>query len=244
MKTHPISLVVKDQPLLGEDYFYAVYDKYKLQKSSTDYDFPDMITKQQIPKGEYEFKERDGNSELWYNAGNNKVIVVVRKNNWFPESITFFAYLFGLLIVLVLIQHFSYLVLKTHFKWNEIKKVFRFNIRTQIQTIIVGVSVISFLVIGVATISFFVNRFNVNNEEKLRSTAQIVVNEIDPLVKDNKEYINRQMIDQDLAQKIIQIAQSYNADINFFDINGSCGFLRTSLWAQHSAHAGRKCYQL
>jgi len=213
--------LVKDQPLLGEDYFYAVYDKYKLQKSSTDYDFPDMITKQQIPKGEYEFKERDGNSELWYNAGNNKVIVVVRKNNWFPESITFFAYLFGLLIVLVLIQHFSYLVLKTHFKWNEIKKVFRFNIRTQIQTIIVGVSVISFLVIGVATISFFVNRFNVNNEEKLRSTAQIVVNEIDPLVKDNKEYINRQMIDQDLAQKIIQIAQSYNADINFFDINGN-----------------------
>lgn len=213
--------LLKDQPLLGEDYFYAVYDKLKLQKSSTDYDFPSMISKQEMPKGEYEFKERDGNSELWYNAGNNKVIIVVRKNNWFPESITFFAYLFGLLIVLVLVQHFSYLVLKTHFKWNEIKKVFRFNIRTQIQTIIVGVSVISFLVIGVATISFFVNRFNVNNEEKLRSTAQIVVKEIEPLIKNNTEYLSRQNADAAFAQKIVQIAQSYNTDINFFDVNGN-----------------------
>jgi two-component system nitrogen regulation sensor histidine kinase NtrY len=213
--------LVKDQPLLGEDYFYAVYDKYNLQKSSTDYDFPDMITKPQVPKGEYEFKERDGNSELWYNAGNNKVIVVVRKNNWFPESITFFAYLFGILIILVLVQHFSYLVLKTHFKWNEIKKVFRFNIRTQIQTIIVGVSVISFLVIGAATISFFVNRFNVNNEEKLRSTAQIVVKEIEPIIKNNNGIINGQIQSSLFGQQIIKIAQSYNTDINFFDINGN-----------------------
>lgn len=214
--------LTKNQPLVGDDYLYAIYDNYRLKKSSGNYDFPDVIDKQIMKHQQYLYRERERNNELWYNAGNNKIVIVARKNDWFPESITFFAYLFGILIIVVLLQHFSYLVLRTHFKWDEIKRVFRFNIRTQIQTIIVTVSVISFLVIGVATISFFISRFNLNNEEKLRNNAQIIVTEIVQLLKskDSTGVFNH-TLDLATEQKIVEIGEMHNTDINFFDVNGN-----------------------
>lgn len=218
--------LIKDKPLISEDYLYAIYDNYRLSKSSGNYDFSDVIDTKRMKSKQYDYVERENNTELWYNAGNNKIVVVARKNDWFPESITFFAYLFGILIIVVLLQHFSFLILKTHFRWDEIKKIFRFNIRTQIQTIIVTVSVISFLVIGIATISFFISRFHLNNDEKLRATAQIIVNEIRPLLrveKDTTSSFDTINSDPDLQteQKVVQMGELHNTDINFFDINGN-----------------------
>ena len=215
--------LVNDVSNLGQDYALAIYQNNRLIKSTSNYSFRDAIYAKDLPKFEHEFRENKDYSELWYKAGGNKVIVLVRKNNWFPESITFFAYLFGLLIVLILLQHFGQLILQTHFKWNKIKRVFRFNIRTQIQVIIVTVSVISFIVIGIATISFFIIRFNRNNDEKLRTTGHILVNEIERLNRDrsitNNMFINYEM--NDLEKRILEIAEIHNIDVNLFDPFGN-----------------------
>ncbi|HEY6977160.1 MAG TPA: HAMP domain-containing sensor histidine kinase [Chitinophagaceae bacterium] len=215
--------LVNDVSNLGQDYALAIYQNNRLIKSTSNYSFRDVIASKDLPQFEHEFRDNKDYSELWYKAAGNKVIIVARKNNWFPESVTFFAYLFGLLVVLVLIQHFGHLILKTHFKWDKIKKVFRFNIRTQIQVIIVTVSVISFIVIGIATISFFIIRFHRNNDEKLRTTAQILVNEIEKLNKDhgvvNNMFTGWDM--NDLEKRILEIAEIHNTDINFFDAAGN-----------------------
>ena len=210
----------------GNKYPYAVYDKFNLVKKVGNYNFTDTISKKDVPKFETYFIEKDGYSELWYNSSSNKVIMVPKKDNWLEESVTFFAYIFGLFIILSLIQHFGGLVFKTRFRWPEIKKIFRFNIRTQIQAIIVMVTLLSFIIIGITTISFFIYRFNNSNDEKLRTNAQIMENEIEGLVKNRIVYsdmFNVSNIDLklELEKSVIQIAETHNTDINFFDLGGN-----------------------
>lgn len=218
--------LVNDFAEISSDYAYAIYIKNDLTRSTGNFNFSDTITNLEIPKFGQEFRKKNDYSELWYNGGDNKVIVVVKKSNWFSESVTFFAYLFGILIVLILIQYFLSKIIKTHFKWGEIQKIFRFNIRTQIQLIIVVVSIISFVVIGITTITFFVNRFKRSNEEKLRSTSQIIVNEIEQLQRNfytvsDSIFYNNFDINTELQNKIIQIAETHNTNINYFDVLGN-----------------------
>ena len=221
-----IKQLMPKNEISDRDYPYAIYNKNHLVKSAGNYNFKDTIFKKDLPRFELEFKENDGDSELWYNTTDNKLIIVARKDKWFAESVTFFAYLFGLFIILVLIQHFGHLIFKTRFNWTEIKKIFRFNIRTQIQTIIVSVTLISFVVIGFVTISFFYKSFNESNEEKLKNNARIMVNEIERLAKDRVVYsdmfnLSKLDINLDLEKRIVEIAETHNTDINFFDVSGN-----------------------
>lgn len=218
--------LVNDISNISSDYAYAVYNKNALVRSTGNFNFSDTITTGEIPKFGQEFRKKNDYSELWYNGGGNKVIVVVKKSNWFSESITFFAYLFGILIVLILLQHFLTRIIKTNFQWTEIQKVFRFNIRTQIQTIIVVVSITSFMVIGITTITFFINRFKRSNEDKLRTTSQTIVNEIERLqrnfytVSDSANFSSFD-VNTELQNEIIQIAEAHNTNLNYFDVSGN-----------------------
>ncbi|HRI20539.1 MAG TPA: HAMP domain-containing sensor histidine kinase [Panacibacter sp.] len=226
LKPQLIRKLIPDNESSGSDYPYAVYNKNLLVKSSGNYNFMDTVYKKDLPKFESEFKDNNGYSELWYNTTGNKLIIIARKDNWFAESVAFFAYLFGIFIILVLIQHFGHLIFKTRFNWAEIKKIFRFNIRTQIQTIIVSVTFISFVVIGVVTIQFFVTSFNSGNEQKLRSNTRIMVNEIERLAKDRVVYsdmfnLSNLDLNLELEKQIVQIAETHNTDINFFDVSGN-----------------------
>lgn len=218
--------LTNDKPLIAEDYAYAIYNNNHLIRSTSNYSFSDSIPMKQLPDKEFTYKDTKGYTELWYNAPGDYMIIVAKKDNWFTEAVTFFAYLFGLFIILVLIQYFGQLIVRTHFRMEEMKKIFRFNIRTQIQTIIVVVSVISFIVIGIATISFFIVRFKNNNEEMLRNTAQVIQNEIEQLTGRNfvaSDIGNLKNIDlnYELEQRIVEIAQAHNTNINFFDVDGN-----------------------
>ncbi|MEP6846421.1 MAG: HAMP domain-containing sensor histidine kinase, partial [Panacibacter sp.] len=218
--------LIKDESLVGKDYAYAVYNNYNLIKSSGNYNFSDSITIKEVPKFGDEYIQREGTTELWHKTADNRVVVVARKNIWGKEAVTFFAYLFGILIILIAIQHFGGLVFKTHFKWPELQKIFRFNIRAQIQAIIISVSIISFIIIGVAIISFFTASFKSNNEKKLMATSESIVQEIRQLSDDRftaNDIVNIDKIDlkQALLQKILDIGIVHNTDINLFDINGN-----------------------
>lgn len=214
------------QYITGSSYDHAIYKNNRLIESTNNYAFTDTLPVQKRNRlNEFSYVEKNGYSELWYYPTSDRVIIVVRENNWFAEAVTFFAYLFGIFIVLVLLQHFGFLILETHFRMHEIKKVFRFNFRTQIQVIIVTVSIISFIVIGIATISFFINRFEKNNEDTLRNASSIIVNEIESLVKNgvlaqgftNNGDESRRL---ELQRLINEISQIHRNDINLYDVSG------------------------
>ncbi len=138
---------------------YAVYNKGELINSAGDYNFLSHIPKSRLLKQEYRDEKKGEYTELWYNAGNNKMVIIVRSGSLFFEAITLFAYLFGsFLFIVVLLQSGDFLV-RFKFRFRRLRAGFKLNIRHQIQGAIIFISIFSFLVIGIATISFYINRF-------------------------------------------------------------------------------------
>ena len=207
-------------------YFFGVYDNRKLISPFTGFDFPDSITVAQVPKTGYAFIDTLRSSQLWYNAGNSKLLVIARRNDGFDNFITLFSYLFVLFILLSFILHNSrHLTQERNTKFS-FRNLFRFNIRTQIQTTIIGVSIASFLIIGAATISFFIFRFKKNTTNQLINTSQIIANEIQESLRfeitniDTGSNITEFNDDGEFETKIASIASIHNIDINLYTKNG------------------------
>lgn len=211
---------------LNTNYAYAVYSKGKLINSFNDYGFSSALAAMDMPRLEYEERVKGDYSELWYNAGHNKVVVVVKKNDRFVETVTLFAYLFCVFLAVVVLFHIASFMISVQFKWNSIKEIFHFNIRTQIHIIIIFVSLFSFVVIGIATISFFIVRFDRNNEQRLTKAIQLMASEMstirDKYVDDDIPTLNYLgSTGGDLERKIIEISEIHNVDVNVYDANGN-----------------------
>ena len=102
--------------------------------------------------------------------------------------------------------------------------MFQFKIKSQIQSTIIFISVVSFLVIGVTTITFFISRFNLNNEERLTRAIQVMANEINSRTT-SRESIEMQSnpggFGNELQQVIADISEQHNADINYYSTGGN-----------------------
>ncbi|MEP6465536.1 MAG: HAMP domain-containing sensor histidine kinase [Parafilimonas sp.] len=212
--------------LTENGYVFGMYDNRKLVSAFTGFNFSDSVNTNQIPTTGYYFKDSVGYNELWYNAGSGKLLVIVKRNNWFFNFITLFSYLFVLFIFLAFAVHTSRNQLNNPDRKFSFKNLFRFNIRTQIQTTIVGVSIASFLIIGVATISFFILRFKNGTTNQLINTSQVISNEIQQALKfeivtGDILNINDATANNDFEKKIVDIATIHNADVNLYAKNGS-----------------------
>ncbi len=217
----------KDNPSdIDLNYAYAIYNKGTIINNFGDYNFVSRIPKQQYPKQDYIEKKAGQYSELWYNAGNNKLVIVVKGGSLFIASITLFAYLLGsFLFLVVLLQIIEYLMW-SRFSWKRIRSGFTFNIRTQIQSTIIFISIFSFLVIGIATISFYIKRFSETNRERLVKTIQIMSNEIESQIQSHTIFDDVVKIydlgaSNELERRINEISEIHNIDINFYDLAGN-----------------------
>ena len=200
---------------VDKGYALAIYNKRRLVSSFAGFNFADSVSQSQLPTLKYYFLDSLGYSQLWYNASNDKLIIIAKRDNLLFNFITLFAYLFVLFIVLAFVVHESKRMLEEPAPKFTLRKIFRFNIRTQVQTTIIGLSIFSFLVIGIATISFFIYRFNKNTTTQLISSSQIISNEI-------KQVLNSDVgSEADFEKRITDIAAMHNTDINFYDKSGN-----------------------
>lgn len=209
------------------NYSIAYYEKQRLFKTSNnEFNFPDTLYAGQLPKFGDTLIYKDGYSQYWYNTGGNKIIVVVKKSDGLLTAFTIFSYLFCLFIALVIFLYYSNLLFKTGFRWGNMKQVFSFNIRTQIQATLISVSIFSFIVIGIITISFFVVSFNKDSSDKLTHTANVIKSEIEeaekkPDFNENGPPDINTGFSQALKQRIKEIAGMQNADVNLYDRQGN-----------------------
>lgn len=209
---------------LNTNYAYAVYNKGRLINHFNTYNFPSQLPYNQVPEFAFSHRVVGDYSELWFNSGGNKAVLVVRKNTWLIESVTLFAYLFCSFLCILLLFHLGGYVVRSHFQWKVLAKTFRLNIRSQIQATIIFLSVFSFIVIGMATISFFILRFHQNNEERLTKSIQVMANEVNNKmnsllafddVPDNAGVRTR------LERSIADISDLHNVDINYYNLDGT-----------------------
>jgi two-component system nitrogen regulation sensor histidine kinase NtrY len=207
-------------------YAYAVYNNGELITNVNDYPFPRSLNSEEAAFSDHVFRNKDGYSELWFKQGPERIVVITRKTNALLESITLFAYLFCAFLALVGFFQLLSVALRSGFRWSNFKDLWQLNIRKQIFTTIIFISIFSFFIIGAATIIFFINRYNRNNQDRLSRIIQVISNEInnriDVSMMNQSDFARYDSLGTDrLATAIAGIAEIHNVDVNLYNTSGS-----------------------
>jgi len=207
-------------------YSYAIYSDNQLVTYYNNYPFPTELNDSLIPKKDFVQRKSNGYDELWHTVSDDKIIVIAKKDNLLIEAITLFSYLFSAFLILVALFWVSSVLIQTRLHWMQLKEFLQLNIRTQIQTTIIFVSLFLFLVIGVSTIFFLINRYNRNNQDRLSASLKVISGEIGNrlLSFQSATHVSnpvKQMPREDLDKIVNNVAEIHNAEINLYDVNGS-----------------------
>ncbi len=206
-------------------YAFATYSNWKLVTSHNDYAFPSVINKKDFTQ-QISFVKKKNHSELWYYAGADKIVVIVKENSLSIESITLFSYFFCSFLIITALFWIINVIVRSGFNSKKFRTYWQLSIRNQIHGTIIFVSVVSFFVIGFATILFFISRYENNNREKLSRTIRIMENEVknsisngwmmqDSLGMDNNKNA------QKFEEIISRISEIHGIDVNLYDLDGN-----------------------
>ena len=162
----------------SNDYSYAVYEKGKLIYSHNDYAFSSRYQDKYFAGRTFLIDTKNLHNELWYNAGADKYVVLVKENKILIELITLFSYLFCAFLILSSLSWFVSILVKSKFNTTYLKRKFQLTIKQQVHGTIIFFSIFSFLIIGIATILFFIDRYESNNKETLSRTIKNIEDEV------------------------------------------------------------------
>ena len=206
--------------------YYAIYNKLELISDNNDYPFSTHLTEEQIPKADFVHVRKRVYDELWHRFSDDSFVVVVKRDNSAVEDITLFAYLFSAFLFLVALFRLAALLIWSRLHWSQLKTYWQMNIRSQIHTTIIFISLFSFFIIGVATIVFFINRYDRNNRDRLSKAMQVMVSEVQNKLAGQVIYGDEWKLYypgamNELQKMIEQVAQVHSTDINVYDLNGN-----------------------
>ena len=207
------------------DYSYAVYSDLELYDHRNSYEFPTRLRAEDVPRHR-SIQKKNGYNLLWYNEGENKIVIFAKKDNTLLESVTLFAYLFSTFIVLAILYRIFALLVHSKWRWRTFIQQWQLNIRSQIYITIVLISLFSFLVIGLATVIFFYNRYEKNTQERLSKAIQIMANDIQNKIRGQREF--NEMInaynsgaDNQLEKLLNDVAEIHGTEVNLYDLEGN-----------------------
>ncbi len=204
---------------------FAVYRAGRLVEYYNEYQFPTILSPEQLPKLEFEQRKQNGFDELWYKS-TDKVVVMVRKDSYIIEGMTLFSYLFTTFLILLSVFRIFSVLIQTRLRWHLVKQFFQVNLRSQIHGTFIFITLISIFVISVATIFFFINRYKRNNIERLSKAIQIMNNQVQTeIVKgetfDDMLKFYETQNDDELGKMVRRVAEIHGTDINFYDLAGN-----------------------
>jgi signal transduction histidine kinase len=205
-------------------YSHAVYENRQLKSAMDKYPFATTLAESEIPQEDFERRQNGDYDELWYKS-DNKVVVIARKKETFIEAITLFSYIFCAFLFLVALVQLISFVLKTGTNWRGFRNLFQLNIRSQVHSTIIFISVFSFLVIGASTISFFISRYERNNRDKLSRTMKIMVNEMQKRLAEQRTFddvvrIYDSISNKGLQQLVDEVSDIHGVDVNVYGLEG------------------------
>jgi two-component system nitrogen regulation sensor histidine kinase NtrY len=207
-------------------YSYAIYNNGDLIDYFNDYPFATQLPEKDIPKKEFYQHVQNGYDELWYRYSKDKVVVIVKKDNSLLEGITLFAYIFSAFLFLLASFRAISILIQSRMQLRYLKQYWQLNIRSQIHTTIIFISLFSFVVIGIATIFFFINRYNRNNQDRLTRAIQIMNKEIATKTRNHEAFDDVLKLyetgsNNEIKKLVDEVAEIHGADINLYDLNGN-----------------------
>ncbi len=207
-------------------YAYAIYKNGKLVNSYNDYPFKINLEESEIYTGGYLKKKNKGYSELWFAESKERMVIIARQQSKLLESITLFAYLFCIFLLLMAIFWLAEIISKTGLKRSKWKQMLELTFRSQVHVTIIGISVFSFLVIGASTIFFFINRHSRTNKERLARTIQIMKAEVEIALREHAVFddmlkVYDEVSSAQLQLKVNRISEIHGVDVNIYDPAGN-----------------------
>jgi len=207
-------------------YAFAIYNKKKLITSHNDYPFSSALPDYNFLGKEYLLVNKNGHDELWYKAGPDKLIVIVKETRRALQSITLFSYFFCAFLFVMALLWFLTALVNSKFSWHKLRQYWHLSIRNQIHGIIIFISTVSFIVIGIATILFFISRYESNNQEKLSRAIQIMKNQVTTSLSNGWQMSNTLPVTaggttQTLEADVMKIAEIHGVDVNLYDLKGN-----------------------
>lgn len=208
----------------ADGYAYAIYSNRHLVAQTGDYPFP-LLLPDSLRGAAYRFFHHRSVSGLWYQAENQRSVIVVHESAYWVGLTTIFSYLFGIQLLLILVTVifrvcFSFIVVRNHtFRLGYL------TFRRRIHYAMLGVVLVSFLIIGVATITFFNNRYRESNRDKLRKVTQTVEHAILQYLGDRGSAYSHANFEAEAQQPefryfIAGLANQHRVDINIFNTAG------------------------
>jgi len=238
----------QNDPSESPVYAYAVYKKNALISPFNKYPFATSLTPDQSPSSEYEKRINGDYVEMWYRASVEKVVVVAKKRGSLIEVITLFSYVFCSFLFIVALLGLAAFLLRAINNVNELKKLWQLNIRVQVHSTIILISLLSFVIIGISTISFFKSRYRSNNVDKLSRTMSIMVNEMQKKLDrlsafDDIIPIYDSVANQEVQFLLNEVAEIHNVDVNVYDTTGHLHVSSQPL-IYHEGYLGPKMHPL
>ena len=209
----------------SSEYAYAIYNKGKLVNSHNDYPFSTVYPGKIFEGKIYLPVQKDNYKELWYNAGSEKYVVIVKEDKSGIELITLISYIFFSFLILSALAWVISLFIRSGAKILKFKSNIQLNIRQQVHTTIIFFSAISFIIIGITAILFFISRYEKNNRESLSRTIRIMANDLRSslTVKSVQDAVFHDTQDVLISepQKIInRLSLVHGHDVNLYSISG------------------------
>jgi len=206
-------------------YAFAIYNKGKLISSHNDYPFSTSLPPQNFSSNQYRLASSKDHDELWFNAGADKFIVIVKESRISIETITLFSYLFCSFLLLSACFWLLSIFISSRLDPQILRNKWQLSIRNQIHGIIIFISAVSFFVIGIATILFFISRYQSNNQEKLSRVIQIMKNKVAGSLTEGWQMSDSMLVAdkggmQNVENNIIDIAEIHGVDVNIYDLKG------------------------
>lgn len=208
-------------------YSYAVYSQGKLTRLSNKYPFSTKLSDAEVASltGEVNKRVSGDFDELWYKASNQKIVVMARKQDTLIETITLFSYIFSSFLFLIFIVQILSLLVRAVYDLEGFKRFFHFNIRNQVHSTIIFISIFSFIIIGIATINFFRSRYNRTNSDKLSRTMKIMVNEMQKRIKAGDPGSDQITLYDSTTSHTVQslveeVSEIHGVDVNVYDLGG------------------------
>lgn len=206
-------------------YAYAIYENGKMISGRNDYPFSARYHEKDFEGRQFSMGTKNNYSELWYNAGGNKYVLIVKENRVVIELITLFSYLFCSFLLLSAFSWVVSLLLRSRFNIRKIKNEINLSIRQQVHGTVIFFSVVSFIIIGISTILFFIGRYEKNNKETLNRAIRTMGDEFresvtSEMVQGTIFQNNETTLPSPLEKITSRLSAAYGSELNVYSTSG------------------------
>ncbi|RMG80768.1 MAG: HAMP domain-containing protein [Bacteroidetes bacterium] len=201
-----------------DQYDYAIYKKGVLVESKGA-EYEQYITEALPPVGQWkELVHSSKRSELIYHAPDNIVVQIGKDMGTYLKPISLFSYLFGLLILTVLLLSLINSVTHVlpealHFSFSKTP-----SLRNRIQFAVISLILVSFLIIGLVSVWHFRNSSSEYHQGRLERKVHSIRANVEQVIE--QQYKLRGGV-SGLEDLVVPLSDIHRLDVNIYDLHGN-----------------------